>query len=108
MTRSQKDLAAAIGVTPQVISQWRTGRRNPHPANLRELADWFEDQANRLSESADALRLLAQQLEDPERRTAVTSAENRAETSAERVRKRDPPQLRQRSGCNWLLKKIRK
>lgn len=104
VTRTQKELARAIGVTPQVISQWRRGLRNPHPHNLRSLADWFENEAKQLSEAANALRRLAGNLEDPELREQVTSTEREKVPAAKRVRDSPPPQFRQRSGCAWVIR----
>lgn len=97
------DLANVLGVTPQVLTQWRTGKRTPHPDNLRALADWYVRHGEKMMEAASRLRELAQLLEDPDRRKDVVVAPPRIDALASKGtsewKKTDPPQLRSRRGC---------
>lgn len=36
---TQKDLADMLGITPNAISQWENGMRNPSLENVKRLAD---------------------------------------------------------------------
>lgn len=103
VTLSLADLARAIGVSGQVLSQWRKGKRTPHPDNLRALADWYVTHAGSVMDAAEDLRDLAVLLEDPERREKVVVHRPRPDTAASKgtpqPRKTAPPQLRQRRGC---------
>jgi transcriptional regulator with XRE-family HTH domain len=38
---SQTKIAAIIGTTPQIISDWKTGRKNPSIFMLERIADYF-------------------------------------------------------------------
>ena len=38
---SQKDLAAALGVSPPAVNKWETGKSDPTLANLRAMAALF-------------------------------------------------------------------
>jgi transcriptional regulator with XRE-family HTH domain len=103
VTLRLSDLARVLGVTPQVLSQWRTGRRTPHPDNLRVLADWYLRHAQKLAGAAGDLRELADLLEDPVRREEIVVNRPRADSvpakGGSAVRKTAPPQLRRRRGC---------
>ncbi len=36
---TQRELAAALGVHPRLISKWENGEARPRPANIRKLAE---------------------------------------------------------------------
>lgn len=97
------DLARAVGVSAQVLSQRRAGKRTPHPDNLRALADWYVGHAERVLEAAADLRELANLLEDPEHRQKVVAVRpspgSKPSNGTPPPKKTEQPQLRQRRGC---------
>lgn len=71
-TRLLSDLAGDMKVTPQVLTQWRTGTRIPSPENLVRLAESLDGQVRSLARSSEALRAMAEQLGTPAGRERLT------------------------------------
>lgn len=53
-----EDVAEEAGVSYSALYSWATGRRRPHPENLRALASVASRRADRLSDLADRLEAL--------------------------------------------------
>lgn len=51
---TQKDLAAALGVTQQAIASWESGRSTPDPTNLKRMADFLCVSVDMLLEQQDS------------------------------------------------------
>ena len=62
-TASLEDIARDAGVTYNALYQWRTGRRNPTPENLKRLAQAVRDRSEELDRLAAELVELAEELE---------------------------------------------
>lgn len=62
-TASLEDIARDAGVTYNALYQWRTGRRNPTPENLRRLAKAVRDRSADLKRLAAELEAAAEELE---------------------------------------------
>lgn len=62
-TASLEDIARSAGVTYNTLYQWKTGRRNPTPENLKRLADAVRGRSDELRELADEIQAAADELE---------------------------------------------
>lgn len=97
------DLARDLGVSSQVLTQWRTGKRAPHPDNLEALARALRRQAERVVEEAAALEALAELLRDPEERERVVPQTATRSKPEDQKKPQATPQLRTREGClRWF------
>jgi transcriptional regulator with XRE-family HTH domain len=58
--------SALLGVSPQSLSDWSHGKRDPEPKTLERMSAFFEVPADRLA-NAEFADLLAHELSDPAR-----------------------------------------